>query len=102
MLKKATGISIILMFVLFLFGSVTSGFAAPPDDRASKNKACENASDKGKSKSSDRSVLKKCENGSEDDNDDSDPQDRPADCSDPIYAMMNPLECGPGDVGPVL
>ena len=91
MIKKFTAGSVALMFMLFLFGSVANVLAAPPEDRASQNQACDNASETGKANASGNSVLSDCEAPASEP-----PADEPPaiDCSDPIVALSNPDLCG--------
>lgn len=89
-MKKFTSISIVLMFVLFLFGSASSAFASPPPDRAPNNQACQNASDTGQAHANGNSVLGNC--GDEEPPADEPPADEPPTdpCLDPDYANANP------------
>ena len=86
MIKKFTAGSVVLVFMLFLFGSAANVLAVPPEDRAPKNQACDNASETGKANASGNSVLSDCEAPAED----------PAaiDCSITIIALNNPDLCG--------
>jgi len=86
MIKKFTAGSVVLVFMLFLFGSAVNVLAAPPEDRASQNQACDNASETGKANASGNSVLSDCEA----------PAEEPAaiDCSITIIALNNPDLCG--------
>ena len=61
MIKKITAGSVVLVFMLFLFGSAANVLAAPPEDKASKNQAFEHASENGKAQANDNSVLSDCE-----------------------------------------
>jgi len=61
MIKKFTAGSIALAFMFFLFGTAVNVFAAPPEDRASKNQACAHASEEGKANANENSVLSACE-----------------------------------------
>ncbi len=61
MLKKVSKIMFIAMLVFSLVGSFTTAFAGgPPEDKASKSQACQNASDNGKSHANGNSVLGDC------------------------------------------
>ncbi len=60
-MKRLTSILAILMCVFMLLGTATSAFAGP-----GKSKACENASDKGKSNANSKSALGNCDNTSDD------------------------------------
>lgn len=86
MIKKFTAGSVVLMFTLFLFGSTANVLAAPPEDRASQNQACDNASETGKANANGNSVLSDCVAPA------SEPP--PIDCSITIIALNNPDLCG--------
>lgn len=91
-MKKLTSISIILMFALFMFGAATNSFAGPPADKASKNQACNNASDNGKAHANGNSVLSDC-GGEEPPPEDPPADEPPADpCLDPDYFNTH-FEC---------
>lgn len=61
MLKKVSKIMFIAMLVFSLVGSFTTAFAGgPPEDKASKSQACQNASNNGKSHANSNSVLGDC------------------------------------------
>lgn len=88
MIKKITTVSVVLMFMLFLFGSAVNVLATPPEDRAPDNQACENASETGidnASENSENSILNDCEESTEAS---ADP------CSETIFALNNSDLCG--------
>jgi len=81
-MKRVASCLFILMFVFMLMGSATTAFAGPGKDNS---KACENASDNGKSNANSNSALGNCDNtsggsgddGNSDDNTDSPPAEEP-------------------------
>ncbi len=84
-MKKLTSISIVLMFVLFMFGTASNSFAAPPPDRAPNNQACDNANGNGIANANGNSVLSDC-GGDDPPADDPPANEPPTDpCLDPDY-----------------